>query len=127
MAQNNHAALLSTVPLCYGRYQSQGVTPERFIDAVQGLLETLPATVTGTERVALIARNLRGPAHDWFHYQVKTRRGIPGRFGEAAVNDPEEFIKAFSESFFCITGTAGLSDNLSDIHPQGKETPEMFL
>ena len=131
MDQFNGLALMSSMPLCYGKSHGkkprEGVTPEVFLRTCELFLSTLPATAD-TQKIGLLTRHLRDEAQDWWHYQCCPAEGVPCPYDRVRIkNDYAYFCEQFKKYFFSITDATGLTQDISDVHPKEGEPLTSFL
>ncbi len=132
MEQFNGLALMSSMPLCYGKSHGKkprdGVTPEVFLRTCELFLTTLGQATPDAQKIGLLTRHLREEAQDWWHFQCCAPEGVPSPYDRHRIkNDYAYFCEQFRQYFFAITDASGLTQDISDVQPKEGEPLSSYL
>lgn len=123
-------SIIATIPYFHGRSVArQGeTTAEQFMRSITQSMASIHPQPPGATKIAMVGRQLRGPALDWFQFACHPVEHAPSQYDRQRIlNDFEYFTEQFKKKFYTSHDHSSISDDISDIKPLDHETPTQYL
>ena len=131
MAAQLQQHMLAAMPVFYGTTeasQGKGEKADRFLAAMKKSIAGTHPEPPDNAKVAIIVRQLKGHAFDWYEHECTPRENFPCAYDRARiVADFTYFCQCFEAKFCIARDQSSLSDDISDILPANGEQASTYL